>query len=109
MLGRPVLGRWALSEPGPFGGRPCDLSGCACSANPSVSFAHRVAAACGASGDALASTRKQQRSSRVRPRPGGRRFKSRRAGQRSSPVQVSVRATVGGGDEPLQPGPELLE
>ena len=35
MLGRPVLGRWALFEPGLFGGRPCDLSGCASSANPS--------------------------------------------------------------------------
>src|ERR671918_122347 len=31
MLGRPVLGRWAF-EPGLFGGRPCDLSGCAASA-----------------------------------------------------------------------------
>src|SRR5215211_5705944 len=39
MLGRPVLGRWAI-EPGLFGGRPCDLSGCALSADPSVSFAH---------------------------------------------------------------------
>src|SRR4051794_7435123 len=39
MLGRPVLGRWAF-EPGLFGGRPCDLSGCASSADPSVSFAH---------------------------------------------------------------------
>jgi hypothetical protein len=29
-------------EPGLFGGRPCDLSGCASSADPSVSFAHRV-------------------------------------------------------------------
>ena len=43
MLGRPVLGRWVF-EPGLFGGRPCDLSGCASSADPSVSFAHRVAA-----------------------------------------------------------------
>ena len=41
MLGRPVLGRWAF-EPGVFGGRPCDLSGCASSADPSVSFAHCV-------------------------------------------------------------------
>src|SRR5215211_6638238 len=41
MLGRPVLGRWAF-EPGLFGGRPCDLSGCASSADRSVSFAHRV-------------------------------------------------------------------
>jgi hypothetical protein len=31
MVGRPILGRWA-SEPGLFGGRPCDLSGCAQSA-----------------------------------------------------------------------------
>jgi transposase len=29
-------------EPGLFSGRPCDLPGCAASANPSVSFAHRV-------------------------------------------------------------------
>jgi transposase len=29
-------------EPGLFGGRPCDLSGCAESANASMSFAHRV-------------------------------------------------------------------
>jgi Transposase len=28
-------------EPGLFGGRPCDLSGCAASANASMSFAHR--------------------------------------------------------------------
>jgi transposase len=28
-------------EPGLFSGRPCDLPGCAASANPSVSFAHR--------------------------------------------------------------------
>jgi hypothetical protein len=28
-------------EPGLFSGRPCDLSGCAASANPSMSFAHR--------------------------------------------------------------------
>jgi hypothetical protein len=41
MLGRPIVGRWAL-EPGVFSGRPCDLSGCAQSADPSVSFAHRV-------------------------------------------------------------------
>jgi len=41
MVGRPILGRWAL-EPGLFGGRPCDLSGCAQSADPSVSFAHGV-------------------------------------------------------------------
>jgi hypothetical protein len=42
MLGRPVVGRWVLFEPGLFIDRPCDLSGCASSANPSVSFAHRV-------------------------------------------------------------------
>ncbi len=41
MVGRPIVGRWAL-EPGLFGGRPCDLSGCAASADPSVSFAHGV-------------------------------------------------------------------
>ncbi len=29
-------------EPGLFSGRPCDWSGCASSANPSVSFDHRV-------------------------------------------------------------------
>ena len=28
-------------EPGLFSGRPCDLPGCAASANPSLSFAHR--------------------------------------------------------------------
>jgi hypothetical protein len=28
-------------EPGLFGGRPCDLPGCAASADPSMSFAHR--------------------------------------------------------------------
>src|SRR5215203_3727422 len=39
MSGRPVLGRWAF-KPGLFGGRPCDLSGCAPSANASMSFAH---------------------------------------------------------------------
>ena len=27
-------------EPGLFSGRPCDLPGCAASANPSMSFAH---------------------------------------------------------------------
>ena len=42
MLGRPIVGRWAPFEPGLFSGRPCDLSGCASSANPSVSFAHCV-------------------------------------------------------------------
>ena len=31
MVGRPIAGRWAL-EPGLFIGRPCDLSGCAASA-----------------------------------------------------------------------------
>ena len=36
-MGRPVLGRWA-SSPGFVGGRPCDLSGCAPSANASMSF-----------------------------------------------------------------------
>src|SRR5947209_1614480 len=41
VLGRPIVGRWAL-EPGLFSGRPCDLSGCAASADPSVSFAHGV-------------------------------------------------------------------
>jgi hypothetical protein len=41
MVGRPIVGRWAL-EPGLFGGRPCDLSGCAASADPSVSLAHGV-------------------------------------------------------------------
>jgi hypothetical protein len=28
-------------EPGSFCGRPCDLPGCAASADPSMSFAHR--------------------------------------------------------------------
>jgi hypothetical protein len=28
-------------EPELFDGRPCDLPGCAASANPSMSFAHR--------------------------------------------------------------------
>jgi hypothetical protein len=28
-------------EPGLFSGRPCDLPGCAASADPSMSFAHR--------------------------------------------------------------------
>jgi transposase len=31
-------------EPGLFSGRPCDLPGCAASANPSMSFAHRFSA-----------------------------------------------------------------
>ena len=38
MLGRPVCAMGF--EPVLFSGRPCDLSGCASSANPSVSFAH---------------------------------------------------------------------
>jgi hypothetical protein len=39
-LGRPF---WTMGElePGLFGGRPCDLPGCAASADPSMSFAHR--------------------------------------------------------------------
>jgi hypothetical protein len=28
-------------EPGLFSGRPCDLPGCAASADPSMTFAHR--------------------------------------------------------------------
>lgn len=40
MLGRPVWTMGVLS-PGLLSGRPCDLSGCASSADPSVSFAHR--------------------------------------------------------------------
>src|SRR5215216_7348170 len=37
-LGRPV---WRMGfEPGLFSGRPCDLPGCAASADPSMSFAH---------------------------------------------------------------------
>jgi hypothetical protein len=39
-LGRPFWTMGAL-EPGLFGGRPCDLPGCAASADPSMSFAHR--------------------------------------------------------------------
>jgi transposase len=39
-MGRPIVGRWAF-EPELFGGRPCDLSGCAPSANASLSFAYR--------------------------------------------------------------------
>jgi len=31
-------------EPGLFGGRPCDLPGCAVSADPSMSFAHQFSA-----------------------------------------------------------------
>ena len=64
-----------------------------------------------AAGDALASTRKQQSSSGQvgRPRPGGCRFESNLPDQQSSPVQVSIRLAVGGGDEPLQPGSELSE
>ena len=38
MLGRPVCAMGFESVL--FRGRPCDLSGCASSANPSVSFAH---------------------------------------------------------------------
>jgi hypothetical protein len=45
MLGRPFWTMGVLS-PGLFGGRPCDLSGCASSADPSVSFAHRVSRFC---------------------------------------------------------------
>jgi hypothetical protein len=39
-MGRPVL-RTMGSEPELFSGRPCDLSGCAESANASMSFARR--------------------------------------------------------------------
>ena len=39
MLGRPVCAMGF--EPELVSGRPCELSGCASSANPSVSFAHR--------------------------------------------------------------------
>src|SRR3954453_12716265 len=38
-LGRPVCAMGF--EPGLFSGRPCDLPGCAASADPSMSFAHR--------------------------------------------------------------------
>jgi hypothetical protein len=38
-LGRPF---WTMGfEPELFSGRPCDLPGCAASADPSMSFAHR--------------------------------------------------------------------
>src|SRR4051794_121386 len=33
-------------EPGLFSGRPCDWPGCAASANPSMSFAHRLSKSC---------------------------------------------------------------
>ena len=39
-MGRPFK-RTMGFEPGVFSSRPCDLPGCAASANPSVSFAHR--------------------------------------------------------------------
>ena len=39
-MGRPFK-RTMGFEPGVFSGRPCDLPGCAESANPSVSFAHQ--------------------------------------------------------------------
>jgi hypothetical protein len=45
MLGRPVCAMGF--EPVLFSGRPCDLSGCALSANPSVSFAHLFSWFCG--------------------------------------------------------------
>ncbi len=44
MLGRPVCAMGF--EPDLFSGRPCDLSGCASSANPSVSFARLFSPFC---------------------------------------------------------------
>jgi hypothetical protein len=44
MLGRPVCAMGF--EPDLFSGRPCDLSGCASSADPSVSFAHLFSRFC---------------------------------------------------------------
>jgi hypothetical protein len=44
MLGRPV-GAMGF-EPDLFSGRPCDLSGCALSAKPSLSCAHLFSALC---------------------------------------------------------------
>jgi hypothetical protein len=41
-LGRPFCAMGF--EPGLFCGRPCDLPGCAASADPSMSFAHRFSA-----------------------------------------------------------------
>ncbi len=38
-MGRPLCAMGF--EPGLFSGRPCDLPGCAASADPSMSFAHR--------------------------------------------------------------------